>query len=549
MNKVEFWGRENYLEVLSKRVNAFKKGYRQNVAIIGDKDIGKTSIFLNFLKNFHDPHVLPLYLELRSELSREQFIRKFIGVFLYSFLQNSDIARNEDLEYLLSKANSFIPRTAKAIREALSSLKRKSRSESRDNTLIGLLSLCDILASETQKRCVIIFDEFHHLSSSGIRGVYKQFSKMLMLQKNVLYIISSSAKFTAKKILSCQLALLFGNFEVIHLEPFDLSSTEGYLKSRLTQTEIAPVLIDFLVHFTGGFPLYLKIIADSFAAQCKPINKEKLAQVIQDLMLESSGALHQRFSSYLGALANLKASFDYQQLLYLIAEGHNRIKDLASNLQISKTKLLSRLSLLLEYDIISKSGDFYIINDRLFGFWLRFVYREKSMALSFDTQDQKNNFRAMIDDKIKQFLADNQKPVILRTLELMHNFEDASIQFGSKRIRLDHFREIKTLHFPSSRIKEGLLGRSKQSLWIMAIKSDSLSEEDIIDFTTYCDKLRHTKPQRKIIITSANIDTNVRLKAMEEKILTWELDDLNFILDLYNKPRVVSCPQPQAERK
>jgi hypothetical protein len=124
-------------------------------------------------------------------------------------------------------------------------------------------------------------------------------------------------------------------------------------------------------------------------------------------------------------------------------------------------------------------------------------------------------------------------------MELLQHFENSSIQLKTKRIRLSHFQEVKTLSFTRGRLNEGLLGRSKQSLWIMAIKPGDLTEEDVADFSRQCHRLRYAKPQKKIIITNYDIDANVRLKAMEEKVITWNLDDLNLIFDLYSEPRVV----------
>jgi hypothetical protein len=124
-------------------------------------------------------------------------------------------------------------------------------------------------------------------------------------------------------------------------------------------------------------------------------------------------------------------------------------------------------------------------------------------------------------------------------MELLYQFGNELIQIKTKKIRLVHFKEVKPLTFVRSRLSQGLLGRSKDSLWIMAIKPDLLTEEDIIDFANQCQRFRYVRPQRKVIITNYNIDTNVRLKALQEKVLTWNLNDLNLILDLYNKPRVI----------
>ncbi|MFC1592927.1 ATP-binding protein [Candidatus Omnitrophota bacterium] len=541
MDNSEFFGRESDLNILRKRICAIKDGYRQNIAIIADKDIGKTSLTLRFLNQFDDPLILPLYLELRPEYSKEQFIRKFIGVLLYNFLKNSNIVLNENIDYLILKAEGYIPKTITSIKLILNSLKRKGRGQSRENTLVGLLTLCDILYSETGKYCVIILDEFHHLGSLGIKQIYKQFSKILMIQKNVLYIILSSAKSKAKKILSSHLALLFGNFEIIQIQPFDLKTTEKYLLRQFARKGIQTekCLIDFLIHFTGGLPLYLKIITDFLYKTLEPLNKEYLAKVIQDLLFVESGILNQRFNIQLRQLQSTKDAQAYQDLLYLIADGQNKIKDMSAVLRMPKAQVLSRLNLLIENDVIAKSGDFFLINDRVFGFWLRFVYREKSDSLNFNTEEQKKIFRSQIEEKIDQFISDNRKSVLERTKELLHLFENASIQMNAKKIRLKHFHEVKLFNFSRGRLNEGLLGRSKDALWIMAVKPNILTEEDIAEFARHCHRFRYNKPQRKIIITDRDIDTNVRLKAMEEKVLTWDLNDLNLILDLYNKSRVI----------
>jgi len=536
MYKSDFFGRKDHLDILDKRVKAIKEGYRQNIAIISDRGIGKTSLVLHFLNRFSDPLILPIYLELRPEFSREQFVRKFIGMLLYNFLENSNIERKDDLDFLISKAARFIPKTTEAIKNILLSL----RGRSRENIFIQLLSLCDILHEETGKFCVIIFDEFHHLGTLGIKQIYKQFSKMLMIQKDVLYIILSSSKFKAKKILSSNLALLFGNFQIIELPPFDLRTTYDFITDKLSSLSIQNSLADFLIHFTGGCPLYLKIITSTLLRVSEPITKEKLAEIIQDLMFVESGIFNQRFNNYLESLlSDSNFGQDYQALIYFIADGQNRVKDLAVSLHKTKPQIISRLNFLLENDVINKSGDFFVICDRVFGFWLRFVYQEKLNSLTFNTEERKKNFRLKIEDKIEQFISANQKSVQERTIELLRLFENELIQMRTKKLRLIHFREVKPLTFVHSRLSSWLLGRSKDSLWLMAIKPDMLTEEDIIDFAKQCRRLHYSRLQRKVIITNSSIDTNVRLKAMEEKVLTWDLDDLNFILDLYDKPRII----------
>lgn len=341
-------------------------------------------------------------------------------------------------------------------------------------------------------------------------------------------------KFKAKTVLSKNLSLLFGNFEIVEVEPFDIKTSEEYLEYMLRESDINTGLKNFIIHFTGGYPFYLEVITEVLSKS----NQNNLTDILENLLFAPSGILNQRFSNYLKRFLDLPCSQDYISILYLISSGHNKLKDIAHILHKQRKELTLRTNRLLELDAITRSGDFLRINDRVFSFWLKFVYQEKLRSLTFDVKNQKALFRDNIEGMVQEFLLNAQKSIIERTMDLLYLFEDEMIQIERKRLRLTHFKEIKLLEFNNRRLKEGLICRSNDSLWIMAFKNDLLTEEDIGEFTKECKKYRH-KLQRKIIITSKAIDANAQLRALEEKIWMWDLNKLNQILDLFSKPRII----------
>jgi hypothetical protein len=529
MIKDKFFDRSAYLELLKKRVSGLKDRYRQNIAIIGDELVGKTSIIFKFLNKFHDNRIIIIYLEARPE-SQRSFARRFMGVLLYNFLINSGIPLKEDLDFLIRRSERYIPKTVEKIKLLLSALSRNKRN----NIFTELFSLCEAINQETSKSCVVILDEFHHLENLGFKNLYHDWSKLLISQKNTMYIIVSSMKFKAKTILSKNLSLLFGNFEIINVEPFDIKTSENYLRQRLEGSDLNNALKDFVVHFTGGYPLYLEVISDMILKSKQP----NLTDILESLLFDSSGILNQKFSNYIKRFLDSGHSNDYISILYLVASGRNKIKDITHILHRQKKELSLRINHLLELDTLTRSGDFLKINDRVFGFWLKFVYQEKLHSLTFDAKIQKKLFRDYIEDMISEFIVSAQKPVMERMGELLRLFEDEIIQLERKKIRLNHFREIKPLEFSNANLKDGLIGRCNESLWIMAFKHGLLTEDDIAEFAKECKKYRH-KLQRKIIVTLEDIDMNTRLRALEEKIWTWDINNLNQILDLFSKPWVI----------
>jgi hypothetical protein len=523
-----FLGRERYLSLIEKRVKDLKEGYRQNIALIGDELVGKTSLIFEFLKKFYDGNFIVLYLEIRQE-SLFLFARRFIAVLLYNFLNTSAIPLKEDLDFLIAKSCGYIPRTTDKIKLILQDLDKKKK----ENVFSELLSLCELIHEETGKYCVVIFDEFLNLEAMAIKKLYAEWSKVLLVQKNTLYVIISSLTYKAKSILAKDLSLLFGNFEIIPLEPLDIFVSEEYLLSQAPRAIGA--LRNFIINFTGGIPFYLKVVTDALNKSAH----QNFITILQELLFDSSGILNQRFSNYLKRLTDVPHSQEYMAILCLIAEGHNKIKDIAHILRKTKKEIDPRIHQLLELDTVRRSGDFLHISDRVFCFWLKFVYKEKLNSLTFDTKHQVELFRHKITDMLHEFIDASNKPFFERMTELLRLFEDEQIMLEKKKLRLNHFREIKPLSFSQGSVKEGLLCRSQDSVWLIGLKEGTINEEDIALFSSECKKYRH-KLQRKIIISFKDVDPNSRLRALEEKVTTWNINNVNQLLDLYSKPRIIA---------
>lgn len=524
-----FFGRTQYLDIIDKRVKGLHDGYRQNICLIGDELVGKSALTLRFISKFCDNRFVTVYLDIRHE-SLPVFGRRFIGSMLYSFLQNRNVPLREELDFLIEKASGFIPKTTARIISILSDLDRRKK----DNIFSQLLSLCDSLHQETGTCCLVFFDEFQNLESLGIKSLYKEWSQVLITQKSTMYIIISSLPYKANGILSKNLSLLFGNFEVITVEPFDVREADKYLDTRLLPNALAPGLRDFIVHFTGGYPFYLDLLCDAVSTSSHP----DLVQILEGLLFSSSGILNQRFHNYLKRFSDSAYAADYIGILHVVAAGHNKIKDIAHILKKPQTVVTSRVSFLLEADALIRNGDFLTIGDRVFSFWLRFVHEGKLNALTFDAQNQNATFRKNIEMMVHEFMANANKKLPERITEMIRLFCDDRIQIEKKSMRLTHFREIKPVEFANRSLKDGLVCRSGDSLWVIGFKQDALNEDDITAFSQECRKFKH-KLERKVLVTLADVDQNSRLRALEEKIWTWDLNCVNQMLDLFSKPRVI----------
>jgi hypothetical protein len=288
------------------------------------------------------------------------------------------------------------------------------------------------------------------------------------------------------------------------------------------------------VHFTGGSPFYLTAVSEAVIKS----PGAGLVDILEKLMCEPCGILFQKYSAVMQKFSSAACGRDYVQLAHSIAGGHNKIRDLGHLLGKKRAELNNRIGYLLENDIVLKAGEFLQFTDRMFGFWLKFVHRGKNLSFSPDDKTQKEEFRNRLKEDISAFIKDTRKPVQERVTELLGLFQDDVIQIERRKIRLTQFREIKSLEFGAGGVKNGVIGRSGDALWIMGFKNEPVTEDDITAFAKECRKYRN-KLDKKILVALHDVETNARLRALEEKIITWNLENINQLFDIFHRPRVV----------
>ena len=78
--------REYYMNLLDSNTSSFKKGKAKNIAFLGPRKCGKTSIVKEHIKNAKD--VVPVYIDFgKISLNPENFSIEFIGNIMFHFLK------------------------------------------------------------------------------------------------------------------------------------------------------------------------------------------------------------------------------------------------------------------------------------------------------------------------------------------------------------------------------------------------------------------------------------------------------------------------------
>ena len=529
----EFIGREKVLQHLKKRASSLHHGYRHNVAMLGPPLIGKSSLILQFLENFHESKTLSLYIEIRSGESFDTFLQRFLNSFLYQFLKQVQGAAPKEVPLLTERARALIPKTVQEI-EFL----RQAKGLTPTERFKRLLELSLVFNREFKSYLVWALDEFDKLLEFDLSEPFVHLGKQIMVQRQTMYLVASSQVSLAEKILKQKLALLFGQFETIFLEPFDTESSRKLLESRWGLKDLPSEFTEYLLLLTGNRPFYLNVLGEELRKAHYLLSEEDFFCCLERQLLNAQGILAQYFGSLTEQLSRQDRSGALLTLLKTIAEGRYTASALRCVLrdQGQRRGLKQRLERLGASEVLAENGSFYFLKDPLFAFWLATCSQRKSDSFSRTPADLSRSFQQEMRGRFQRFLASRKQEPFEKIQRLFEAFQGEVVEVDHKKQRIPPFEEIQRMSWEGKGMY--LRAHSKGGLWISAIYDQLLGEEEILTLLGRC-KRHPEKIHRKILIPLRGMDDTARLLAKEARLWTWELPQLNLLFRVHGQDAIL----------
>lgn len=538
MNQIEleqFYGRKETLEILKRRVLDLKEGYRQNIAFLGDRYTGKTMIVRKFLSDLDDPQIVPLYVDFEiTDIS--YFFYKIAGSLLHHYGHSKGLAVNDDLPQLAALAEPFLPETVKAVKK-IQNLLAHNREQ---DAYVEILSLPQIFTVEANAYCIVLLDEFQLLENLGLNQEFQELGKQIMTQRRCLYVVTSSVPWAAHKILSEKLSLLFGNFEVIDVQPFDQKTSQEFVKFHLPDLQMGKQLTAFLIDFTGGHPLYLTLICQELRALCalykqKEIFLPLLTRAVEETLNQRWGVLNRHFDLIMDRITAGKGNLLASHILFSLTQGRKKISELTTQVQARPTHLSQQITRLMEQGLMLKNGNYYYLPDKLFKYWLRFVLHKRRRSLRDNSEQEQKKFQEEFARAYENSRSNAERDLASQVIDLLNCFENESLSINGRRYKLPAFHEV-----VPTRVKLGeeyvdlIQASSDEGPWLIILKAGSLSETEIAKLLAETKKFAH-KPQRSVLIALESMDENARVRALQERMWIWNERELNTLTTIFDK--------------
>ena len=536
-----FYGRCSVLEILRKRVMGLKEGYRQNVALLGTRYIGKTALLQRLMAQMEDQDIYFIYLDLENR-DFNYFATQFTKSLLYNYLKKANVSPlQEDLKLLCAEVRDRLPRTVFMV-QAIDDFALQGKVLEAYHMI---LSLPEIFTQETGKSVVLIFDEFSHLENFNIPEVFAELGKRIMTQKNCLYITASSYPQQAQNILSEKLSLLFGNFETIMVESFNFSEAQGLIEHNLDGVKLGLHLRNFIADFTGGHPLYINLLCQELICLSGVYAQQEIyapivTQAIENVIFNPWGVISRHFELQINALSTAKSAGQIEALLCALAQGKHKISDLSESLQLKSSQVTGRINALQEANIVERNGNYFHIKDKLLSYWTKYVYQRRLRVIDLEVGRSRKQFKEEINRALNDFGMVARKDFSTRIADLMHKFDNESFMLCGRRYKLSSFRDIKVLkmRIGAGNYFDAISAESQEGRWLVVLKKDPVHDNDLNGILEEIKKL-DPKPMRSVIVSLSGLDDNAKVRALQEKLWIWDEDQLNCLMHLFDQPILV----------
>ena len=374
-----FTGRRETLQLLWDWVTGINDMLSNSLALMSPRRYGKTALLqrlFNMMFSCQD-RVAPFYLHVpEKNVAVEAFANEYLLTFLQQFsaffLRDEKVLRVQDLNELHKLLRR---RRAEWISQILRTIEAYQRIghgiEYADHKLFFAVEAPNALCAATDKRCLVIIDEFQDMNRRLFRD-----TQLTILDNNVTGVYRSLAQSKIAPMLVARSMLtmltraafgggLFGRFGAMSLPLMSAAESEELMDKLAAtyQVKITPTIKQYLFALAKGNPYYITYLVNN------PFTKELSTQAsVNEVYLKQTtmlggGRFHDLWVPYFEQNMELLDGDQHgKRLLYYILdktenEGLEQIpqKQIAADLNIPQAKVMDLVKKLEAADLLQRA--------------------------------------------------------------------------------------------------------------------------------------------------------------------------------------------------
>ncbi len=348
-----FVNREEELNNLYNLTASIKEGGEKNVALIGLRRTGKTSLLKNLEDKFkRDGEIIPVFIDCYGIPSKTTFAKIVLERVRESYIINAgDRSYGKKLsEFMKKKTSEWLTKISSvdiSIANYLS-IKMAFKEGTSEDIWIRALEYPENLSNEKDVYFIIMLDEFPDIAMRWKEDFIKRLRSVIQHQKKVTYILSGSAVSFMAELAKDRSSPFYRQLVPVRVEELPEKVARTYISERLN---IGGKALDEYIKLTGSFPDYIQrlghILVERGAKRKISVRdvKESYNEMIWELDIE--------FSSTLRMLNNMSGI--YGDILLAIAK-NNTLSKIAEEIGVDAAYLSRYLNYLIQIGLIRRVG-------------------------------------------------------------------------------------------------------------------------------------------------------------------------------------------------
>ena len=538
----DFFGRNHELKLLASTLEEFRNKEKRNLALIGIRKIGKTSIIKEFIQrlNASEPDVicLDVYLQEQSPLN---FFRSCMGAMVLEMARSVKrrIIPDMTLEQAMKTVENDFPRSS----VGLVNLRNYIAHNNLDEAFGYLFQVFDTLRAETKKPVIVFLDEFQRLQgyNVSIESPIDRFREKIMNQKEILYVISGSAVGMLNELISSTSSPLYGHFERLMVGEFDFKDARQFMiKKKTSHLSMGEVHLSFLYEITNGNPFYLDVLVHRLNRYCKfnetgRITDKAIEEALLTEVFSVQGSIYSHFSSLLEQSLEKRGPQYYKEILKSIASGNRRPSRISKNTGMKITTMPHYLRKLQELQLIGRSNltkknsmvAEYVILDPLFELWLNYVYSVRQNPLLRDVSAKMQVFRDNVSEILQAYNSELGRGNESRIRELFRAFDNDDLM----GLKIPKFDSVERFTFKNQEID--VFCKTNDETWVGEIskgKIDRAEIEKLKEKISNIPEENGKKVKEIIVIALKDVTSNAVAYSKELGYHVWTMEEINHLL-------------------
>lgn len=522
-----------------------------NVALIGPRRIGKSSLAKQFLEKLPDKGTIKLIFDVQENIGPPgklaiRLLRSFMLAYCESI--NSENAYSLidveiDPSVLLTTASDINSKTLLSLSRFLMSYYPPVPENERE--VFGrILQFIDDFSREMNLRTAVVLDEFQNIVDLN---KYKGFENgnlfgflrgIISEQNHVWYLFTGSAVRIMFDIFGDKDAPFLGRVRLFNVSRFNMDDTIQ-LVYKCIDKPISSDAINFLFALTKGHPFYVVVIlgaADGISDNSFLISRDHIENAFIDELAHGALDIHCR---YLFESSLEKSGTLLKETLRVLSNTPHTITELAKKIGRNPGSITDTIKKLTYLDLIEKSQKRYQIIDSILACWIRNVYGYEDI--------QFEAMRNRINENYKEYFAKLSTEIGFFFESYMREMLGRFDGQPYKDIRLPKFDVVQGVNAfdqegdvfgRPSNIEIDALCRGKEN-WICEFKyrKKSVATADIellMKKKVFCEKKMNIKIHKMLFIAKSGFSEY----AIQSDIWCMTIHELNKLLSMLNMKKV-----------